>query len=79
MTHWLLHSINGHSQWQSKVTDCSKRLAGKEMEVWWRWAKRLCKYESEWLRVLKLARLRSVPDGQQVPGRHTVYEGWQRG
>ena len=60
VTHCLLHSINGHSQWQSKVTDCSKRLEGKEREVWWRWAKRLCKYESEWLRVLKIARLRSV-------------------
>ena len=26
---------------EGKVTDCSKRLAGKEKEVWWRWAKRL--------------------------------------
>ena len=34
----LLHSISTDTprtfQWQSKVTDCCKKLAGKESEVW---------------------------------------------
>ena len=51
--------------------DCSKRCAGKEREVWWRWAKRLCKDESEWLSAHCEAPEITVADGRHQVG--TVY------
>ena len=53
VTHWPGSFTLSTDTPSGRASQLLQRLARKESEVWWRWAKSLCKDESEWLSAIE--------------------------